>query len=104
MKPLNQFFKNTEKRTGLISRLLQVGLVIILIVATVYISGPLPEKDARGTIITPQPTITSSIQTNRINQNNDLFEKTPTSGVMLAGLGVLLILLVGTAISIRAQN
>jgi hypothetical protein len=104
MNPLKQFFQNSEKRTGLISRLLQVALVIILIVATIYISGPLPEKDARGRIITPQPTLTSSAQTENVNSNAEIFEKTPTSGVILAGFGVLLILLVGTAISIHAQK
>ena len=104
MKPLNRFFHNSEKRAGLISRLLQVLLVVILIIATIYISGPLPQKDAQGRIITPQPTITSSVRTNGDNENSELFEKTPTAGVIVAGFGVVLILLAGTAISIRAQR
>ena len=100
-------FKNKRKLKidpELRSRVLLVLLVLILVSTTIWISGPLPKRDSEGMIITPQTTITNDLLLTRNNKPVDILETTPTSGVTLAGLGVVVILLVGTFISLRSQK
>ena len=98
MKPNKKVLQNFIK-SGLFSRILQVVLVIGLIILTIYLSGPLPQKDTMGNIIpSPTPTLAAA------SEPADLFEITPTTGVIVASLGVILILLVGAAITIRRQS
>lgn len=98
MKPNKNMLQNFIK-SGILSRIFQVILVIGLIILTIYLSGPLPQKDAMGNII-PSPTPTLAA----VSERADLFEITPTTGVIVASLGVILIILIGTAITIRRQS
>jgi hypothetical protein len=98
MKPNNKMLQNLMK-SGILSRIFQVVLVIGLIILTIYLSGPLPQKDAMGNIL-PSPTPTLMVASKPV----DLFEITPTTGVIVASLGVILIILIGTAIAIRRQG
>jgi hypothetical protein len=99
MKSLKEIFQKLKKST-LVSRLLQVVLVILLIIATTYISGPLPQKDAQGRIISTEQAANNTVGTPVI----EIIEKTPTSGVIVAVIGVILIILAGTAVSMRNQK
>jgi hypothetical protein len=104
MKPLKELFSKLNIYPGLISRISMVLLVFVLIAATIWLSGPLPQRDAEGMIITPQSTITNISQPAVARMQPDILETTPTSGVVLAGMGIVAIILVGTAISIRSQK
>lgn len=99
MKSLKDIFQNLKKST-FVSRLLKIILVILLIIATTYISGPLPQKDAQGRIIATEPAVNHAVGTPVI----EIIEKTPTSGVVVAVVGVILIVLAGTAVSMRNQK
>lgn len=98
MKSLKNLLQNFVK-SSLFSRLIQILLVVLLMVATIYLTGPLPEKDDQGKII-PSPTPTLAVGA----QTNEIFEKTPTTGVIVAGFGVIVIILGGTAIAMRKQK
>lgn len=98
MKSLKNLLQNFVK-SSLFSRLIQILLVILLMVATIYLTGPLPEKDAQGEII-PSATPTLAVG----SQTNEIFEKTPTTGVIVAGFGVIAIILGGSAIALRRQK
>jgi len=104
MKPLKKNFLKIQFDSGLRSRLFLVLLVIFLIGVTIWISGPLPQRDSEGMIITPQATITSSLNAAPGKKTADILETTPTSGVILAGLGVVTIILAGTFFSIKSQK
>jgi type IV secretory pathway TrbD component len=104
MNPLKKLRPKLNIYPGLLSRILLVIVVIFMIGVTIWISGPLPERDETGAIITPQATATSNLPNARSRIAPDILETTPTSGVILAGLGVITIILVGTAISIKSQQ
>jgi hypothetical protein len=104
MKPHLKTSFTLKKNPELVSRLILVVLVVFLIGATIWLSGPLPQRDTEGQIITPKSVPTSSIQMVTGKDAPDILETTPTSGVILAGLGVVIIILVGTFISIKTQN
>jgi hypothetical protein len=87
----------------IISRILMVVLVMLMIGVTIWISGPLPQRDSEGMIITPQTTPIGNLQTIQ-GKTPDILETTPTSGVILAALGVVLVVLGGTAITFRSQK
>jgi hypothetical protein len=55
-------------------------------------------------IITPQATDIGDLQAASGRTAPDVLETTPTSGVILATLGVVLIILGGTAITLRSQK
>lgn len=104
MNPLKKLPSKIKIYPGLLSRMLMVVVIIFLVGVTIWISGPIPQRDEYGAIITPQPTITTSLQPAGVRIAPEILETTPTSGVILAGLGVIFIILAGTAISIRSQK
>lgn len=104
MKPHLNFPFKLKKNPELVSRLILVVLVVFLIGATIWLSGPLPQRDTEGQIITPQAVPTSIIHTVGGKAAPDILETTPTSGVILASLGVVVIILAGTFISIKSQK
>jgi hypothetical protein len=104
MNPLKKLPSKLNVYPGLLSRILLVIVVILMIGVTIWISGPLPQRDEFGTIITPQATVTSNLPTGGGRIAPEILETTPTSGVILAGLGVITIILMGTAISIKSQR
>jgi hypothetical protein len=104
MKPHKKIAIDLKKYPEVISRVLLVILVILMIGATIWISGPLPQRDSEGMIITPQATDIGDLQAASGRTAPDVLETTPTSGVILATLGVVLIILGGTAITLRSQK
>jgi len=105
MSPLKKFWSKLHIDSVTWSRILLVLLVLLLVAATIWISGPLPQRDSEGMIITPQaqPT-TISLLTDNHYRAPDILETTPTSGVVLGAFGVVLIILLGTFIAERNQK
>jgi hypothetical protein len=103
MSPHKKINFNLKKYSDTISLVVIVLLVILMIGVTIQISGPLPQRNAEGMIITPQVTPVSNFQTIR-GKAPDILETTPTSGVILASLLVVFIVLAGTAIVMRSQK
>ena len=103
MKPHKKFSFDLKNYPEVVSRVLLVVLVILMIGVTIWISGPLPQRDSEGMIITPQATDIGNFQTIQ-GKTPDILETTPTSGVILASLGVVLIILTGTVITFRSQK
>jgi alkyl hydroperoxide reductase subunit AhpF len=88
-----------------LSQLLLVLLVIGLVILTIWISGPLPERNEEGIIITPQATATTMPSLFQHNQKApDILETTPTSGVIVGMIGVVMIILAGTFIAYQRQK
>jgi hypothetical protein len=82
------------------SRILLFLVVILMIAFTIWASGPIPDKNAELT-----PTATPNL----LAQNNgaaavEFIEKTPTTGVIYAGLLVVVILLVGVGIATKTSK
>lgn len=104
MNPQRKSFLKFKIDPGLLSRLLMVIVIVFLVAITIWVSGPLPQRDEYGVIITPQPTATTFMQPADNRVAPEILETTPTSGVILASLWVIFIILAGTAISIRSQK
>jgi hypothetical protein len=97
--------KTQKKFPTVLSQSLLVLLVVGLVMLTIRISGPLPDRDSEGMIITPQITVTAAPSLFLHNQKApDILETTPTSGVIVGVLGVVVIILAGTFIVYQHQK
>ena len=86
------------------SRILLILLVLAMVAFTIWISGPVPDKNAAPTAIpTPLPLVLTpgAIEATPVNV---LLEKTPTSGVIFGVIIVMVILLGGTLIASRGNK
>lgn len=101
--PKKPHFK-IDIRSPFFSRMILAALVVVLMIITIWISGPLPERDAEGMIITPTAEVIYNTQTGELKNTPDILETTPTSGVLVAGVGIVVIILVGTLITIKRQD
>jgi hypothetical protein len=83
------------------SRIFLMLLVLAMIAFTIWVSGPIPDKNA--TLIatsTPHPAILTA-GTTQTTPVIEIMEKTPTTGVILGGIIVIVVLFVGTFIVSR---
>ena len=86
---------------NLSSRILLILLVLAMVAFTIWISGPIPDKNVDLTASpTPQPVVLNA-GTVEATPANGLLEKTPTTGVIFVVVAVIVILFAGTLIASR---
>jgi hypothetical protein len=101
MKPMKKNPPLIKFEPGFPSRILLVLVVIGLVAFTMWVSGPVPPKDQPLIITeTPTPTLNPLSTLQAATAVQPLIEKTPTSGVLVGTLIIVLIVLIGTMVTV----
>lgn len=96
--------KTANQHSELRSRIWLILIVLAMIAFTIWASGPVPDKNA-PLYPTPTPTL-SALSTGTVLPTAipEIIEKTPTTGVIFGAVIIVLILVVGVLISLRAAK
>jgi len=86
------------------SRIFLILLVVAMVAFTIWVSGPVPDKNADLTATATPIPVTLDAGTQAVTPVVDIIEKTPTTGVIYGVIAVVLILLIGVWISIRLNK
>jgi hypothetical protein len=100
MKPSTKFTHRLKAEPGLFSRVLLVLLVIALVAFTMWISGPVPSDEELAGIPAITQTSSLSVTGQATVEPEPIIEQTPTSGVLAGTIAIVVIIFVGTLVTI----
>ena len=105
MVPPKEKTKRFLLDAGFRSRVLLVLLVVVMVLITIYVSGPIPNYEESMATATAQPI---KMDPNTLMQITakvpDILETTPTTGVVIGAAVVTIIIIAGTLIAIRGKD
>ena len=104
MKPLKNRSIKLKLSREITLRILIILMIFVLVGLTIWLSGPVPDKETFVATPTQTPTAAPVMVSTPTSNIQLVLEKTPTTGVVVGTIAITLIILAGVFIYLRREK